>query len=67
MELSSKFKQFLMRKELLRAEIILDRVDHTFMPGDAVWGSVKIVALQDIEIAEAYVSIEGKSLVIRAH
>lgn len=56
-----------MRKELLRAEIILDRVDHTFMPGDAVWGSVKIVALQDIEIAEAYVSIEGKSLVIRAH
>ncbi|CAI7663709.1 unnamed protein product [Penicillium viridicatum] len=33
------------------------------MPGDAVLGSVKIVVLQDIEIAEAYVSIAGRNFI----
>ncbi|KAJ5962047.1 hypothetical protein N7501_006988 [Penicillium viridicatum] len=63
MALSSKCKQFFMKNKLLRAEIILDRANQTFMPGDAVWGSVKIVVLQDIEIAEAYVSIEGRNFI----
>lgn len=56
-----------MKNELLRAGIILDRPNQTFMPGDAVSGSVKIAVLRDIEIAEAYVSIEGRLLVIGTH
>lgn len=54
MALSSKFKQLFMKNGHLRAEVIFDRADETFMPGDVVWGSVKMVVFQDIEVAEAY-------------
>lgn len=43
-----------MKNGHLRAEVIFDRADETFMPGDVVWGSVKMVVFQDIEVAEAY-------------
>jgi hypothetical protein len=60
----SRFKQLFTKIEHLRAEIILDRGNETFTPGDVVSGSAKIVVLQDIEIAEAHVSIEGMFLVL---
>lgn len=53
-----------MENEHLRAEIILYREDATFMPGDIAQGSVKMVVCRDIEIAETYVSIEGRRFVI---
>ncbi|KAJ6181205.1 hypothetical protein N7519_011666 [Penicillium mononematosum] len=52
-----------MKNEHLQAAIILDRGDETFMPGDVVSGSVKMVVLQDIEIAEARVLIEGSTFI----
>jgi hypothetical protein len=67
MALSSRFKQFFMKNTHLRAEVILDRGDEAFMPGDVVSGSVKMIVIQDIEIAEAHVSIEGKVLVSLIH
>ncbi|KAJ6010300.1 hypothetical protein N7451_001712 [Penicillium sp. IBT 35674x] len=60
---SSRFKQFFMEKPHLRAEITLDRGDEAFMPGEVISGSVKMIVIQDIEIAEAHVSIEGSTFI----
>lgn len=56
----SKFKGIALKKEFLRAEVVLDDVDRTFTLGDIVSGSVKLTVFQDADISEARISLQGK-------